>query len=72
LTINKEITPLISANATAIHTPETNLFIVLPTFTFSLTENVDVNLIWQSFFVEGLTAFDDISHRAFLRIKWNF
>jgi hypothetical protein len=71
-TISKEITPLISANATAIYTPGTNLMIVLPTFTFSLTENVDVNLVWQSFFGEGFSGFDDITHRAFLRIKWNF
>ena len=72
LTINKEITPLISVNTTAIYTPGTNLLILLPYFTFSLTENVGVNLVWQSFFAEGLAGFDDISHRAFLRIKWNF
>lgn len=72
LTINKEITPLISVNTTTIYTPGTNLLILLPNFTFSLTENVGVNLVWQSFFAEGLAGFDDISHRAFLRIKWNF
>ncbi|MGC1242639.1 MAG: hypothetical protein WA874_13695 [Chryseosolibacter sp.] len=72
LTINKEITPLIAVNTTAIYTPGTNLLILLPYFSFSLTENVGVNLVWQSFFGEGLAGFDDISHRAFLRIKWNF
>lgn len=72
LAFSKEITPLILANATAIYTPGTNLLIILPTFTFSLTENVDINLVWQSFFAEGPTGFDDISHRAFLRLKWNF
>jgi len=72
LTFSKEITPLIMVNTTAIYTPGADLLIVLPTFTFSLTENVDINLVWQSFFGEGPTGFDDLSHRAFLRIKWNF
>jgi hypothetical protein len=72
LTINKEITPLISINTTAIYTPGTNLLILLPYFSFSLTENVGVNVVWQSFFAEGFARFDDISHRVFLRMKWNF
>lgn len=72
LTLSKEITPLIVASTTVIYTPGTDLLIVLPTFTFSLTENVDVNIVWQSFFASGITGFDDLSHRAFLRVKWNF
>ena len=72
MTFSKEITPLIMAGTTAIYTPGTDLLIILPTFTFSLTENVDINIVWQSFFGEGPSGFDDFSHRAFLRLKWNF
>lgn len=72
LSVNKEITPLISVNTTAIYTPGTNLLILLPDFSFSLTENVGVSLVWQSFFAEGLVRFEDISHRVFIRMKWNF
>jgi hypothetical protein len=72
-TVSKEITPLITANVTNIYTPATNLVIILPTVTFSMTENVDINLVWQSFFGDlPASGFDDLSHRAFLRIKWSY
>lgn len=72
LTVGKEINPLISVTTTTIYAPGTNLLLLLPTVSFSMTDNVGVSLVWQSFFSEGVQGFDDLSHRAFLRIKWNF
>jgi hypothetical protein len=46
--------------------------ILLPSFAYNLTQDLDVNLVWQSFFGELPTGFDDISHRAFIRMKLSF
>lgn len=68
----KDITPLFNISSTVIYTPGTNLVIFLPSLAYNLTQDLDVNLVWQSFFGELPTGFDDISHRTFLRIKLSF
>lgn len=72
VTVVKEITPLLSANLSTIYSPGTNLMILLPSVRYNLATNIDFDLVWQSFFAEQNNQFEGVSHRAFLRIKWNF
>ncbi len=71
-TVAKEITPLFTANASFIYAPQTNLLIVLPSLQYNISTNVDINLVWQSFFAEMPEGFEALSHRVYLRFKWNF
>jgi len=71
-TVAKEITPLFTANTSFIYSPQTNLLIVLPSLQYNISTNVDINLVWQSFFAEMPEGFEGISHRVYLRFKWNF
>jgi hypothetical protein len=71
-TIAKEITPLLSANASFIYAPQTNLLIMLPSLQYNISANVDINLVWQSFFAEQQNEFEGLTHRAYLRFKWSF
>ena len=50
-TVGKELTPLLSANNALVFAPEVNIWIVLPGFQYNIAENLDVDLVWQSFFV---------------------
>ncbi|MBL7738660.1 MAG: hypothetical protein JNK14_05535 [Chitinophagaceae bacterium] len=68
----KEITPLFSARLSTVFSPKVNLLILLPSLSYSLTEDLGADLVWQSFFGEADTGFRGISHRAFLRMKWSF
>jgi hypothetical protein len=72
VTVVKELTPLLSANLSTIYSPGTSLLILLPSVKYNLATNVDFDLVWQSFFAEQYNQFAGVSHRAFLRIKWNF
>ncbi|MBK9636802.1 MAG: hypothetical protein IPO63_02955 [Bacteroidetes bacterium] len=72
VTTAKEITPLLSANLSLLYSPGTNLIILLPSFKYNLASNLDVDIIWQSFFVELKKDFEAVNHRIFLRIKWSF
>jgi hypothetical protein len=71
-TMSKQITPLFTVSTAIIYAPESNLLLVLPTFEYSVATNIDVNLVWQSFFAEQTSGFSALSHRAFLRLKWSF
>jgi hypothetical protein len=67
----KEITPLFSANISLLFAPGTNLLLILPGIKYSLGENLTMDLVWQSFYV-GLSNFEALQHRGFLRLKYNF
>jgi hypothetical protein len=71
-TVSKELTPLFTVNTTVIYSPKTNLLMALPSLQYNIATNLDVNLVWQSFFAKGNTGLAAISHRAFLRFKWSF
>lgn len=71
-TLSKEITPLLSSTLLLIYSPCTNLMIVLPSLKYNLATNLDFDLIWQSFYAEQSNEFASVTHRGFLRLKWNF
>jgi hypothetical protein len=72
VTTSKAFTPLLSANASLLYAPGSNLLILLPALQYNLATNLDVNLVWQSFFAEQHQNFEAINHRCYLRMKWSF
>ncbi|MVT44557.1 hypothetical protein GO495_28440 [Chitinophaga oryziterrae] len=72
VTSTKEITPLLSINASVLYSPGTNLTIFYPSFQYNIATNLDINLVWQSFYAEQSQRFEAVNHRAFLRLKWSF
>ncbi|MDN3655517.1 hypothetical protein QWZ08_07765 [Ferruginibacter paludis] len=71
-TTNKTFTPLLSANISLLFAPGTNLLILFPAVQYNLAANLDVNLVWQSFFVQQAQHFEAENHQCFLRFKWSF
>jgi hypothetical protein len=72
VTTAKEFTPLLSANMSVLYAPGTNFVILFPSLQYNLATNLDVNLVWQSFFAELNNRFEAVNHRCFLRIKWSY
>jgi hypothetical protein len=72
VTSAKEFSPLMSANMSVLFAPGTQLMILLPSFKYNLAANLDVDLIWQSFFAAINENFEAVNHRVFLRMKWSF
>lgn len=77
---SKPINPLTTASFSVLYAPNGNLsptlqgplLLVLPTVTYSITENWDLDLIGQSFFAEQNETFTHFITSAFFRIKWSF
>lgn len=68
----KELTPLLSANMSVLYAPGTQLLIFFPSLQYNIAANLDVTLVWQSYFAELKNVFGAVNHRCFLRIKWSF
>lgn len=72
ITTAKEITPLLSANISVLYAPGTNLLILFPSLKYNMSVNLDLDLVWQSFFAEINNNFGAVSNTCYLRIKWSF
>lgn len=72
ITSAKELNPLLSANMSVLYAPGTNLLILLPSLHYSIATNLDINLVWQSFFAELNKTMQGVNHRCYLRLKWSF
>lgn len=72
ITTSKEITPLFSANFSVIYAPGVRLVLLLPGLKYNLATNLDVDLVWQSFFADVGGSFEGVAHNGFLRLKWSF
>ena len=71
LNSTKEFTPLFNGSMNVVYSPGVNMLILFPSFRYNVTDNLDVDLVWQSFFAE-LDRFQAISHTGFLRLKYSF
>lgn len=72
LTSSKEITPLLSASLGVLYAPGTRLLILLPGIHYNLATNLDLSLVWQSFFAEIDSRFGSVSNICNLRLKWSY
>lgn len=66
------ITPLFNVSLAGIYFPKLNGFFLGPSFTYSITDNIDFSLIAQSFSGELVKGQTEHFNFGFLRLKWNF
>jgi hypothetical protein len=69
---SKDITPLMRGDLAVIWSPNGNLMFFVPTLTYSVAENWDLNLIGQSFFGEKMPGYGHLGTSIFFRLKWSF
>jgi hypothetical protein len=68
----KQFTSTLSSNINLVFSPQVNMLIVYPSLKYKLRHNLDMDLVWQSYFLELQKRFQAESHRVFLRLKWGF
>lgn len=71
-TTAREITPLSSARLSVLFAPGTGLMMLLPSLKYNLATNLDVDLVWQSFFARLQRKPEALDHRVYLRLKWSY
>jgi len=66
------ITPLVNLDISGMMNPFDGSFYIGPSLNFSLTENVSLYFIAQTFWGEEGTEYGDIGQMYFSRLQWNF
>ncbi|HEY8661546.1 MAG TPA: hypothetical protein VIL78_21095 [Hanamia sp.] len=59
-------------NMGLVYATGTNLVILLPSFQYNMATDLDVNLVWQSFFTQIDNNFEAVNLHYLLRMKWSF
>jgi hypothetical protein len=69
----KTFTPLFTSNFSIAYSPKINLLILLPSLTYSIAENWDLDLVIQSFFSKNSEGdFRTLGNSVNLRVKWSY
>lgn len=66
------ITPLLNVSLAGMYFPKINGIFLGPSFSWSLTKNIDFSLIVQSFAGQLVKGQTERFNFGFLRLKWNF
>ena len=70
---NQNFSPLLSGNFTVVYSPKLNLLIILPTISYSLAEDWDIDLVLQSFFADDFQErFRAVENYINLRLRWSY
>jgi hypothetical protein len=70
---NYQFTPLLFGGATVMYYPGTNNWFVNPMLTYSIIQNLDLDLVGQLFYGDNPNgSYDAISKSLFARVKWSF
>jgi hypothetical protein len=70
---NYQFSPLLYGGVSVIFYPGTNNFFINPLLTYSIVQNLDIDLVGQLFFgTKPNESYDAISKALFARIKWSF
>ncbi len=71
--LSYQFSPIFAGALSMIYSFEINQYTIFPTLTFSLKQNLDLDLIAQVFFQEiPGDKFDNIGNGIFWRLKWSF
>ena len=71
-TISYPVTPLISMALAGIYNPSNRMYFIIPTFTFSLMNNLDLTLTSQTFQSYDPALYGSCQTMIFIRLKGSF
>ena len=64
--------PLIKGSIAAIYNPKSNIYFIIPTIAYSLSDNLDISLIAQSYQLSSSSYSVKSMNMVFLRLKGSF
>ena len=70
--VNKIFNPMISASMAVIYGQDMDILFLMPSVSYSIKENWDLNLTSQSFLLKSDNDFDNLGNNIFCRLRWSF
>ena len=71
-TARKQLTSISLASCSIIYAPNVNMFLLMPTFSYNISDKFDADFIFQSFYIQNKTIIQQTTTNAFLRFRYSF
>ena len=71
-TVMKTITPITTFNFSFVYSPEKNTLILIPTYSWNVATNLDLDFIVQSYSAEQANAYQNLVTEIHVRGRWSF
>jgi len=71
-TVQKEISPLSSAGLNLVYSPGICMWILMPTLSYNLTNELDADIIYQLFYLKQANKIRGIADIGFIRLRYHF
>lgn len=71
-TIVKTISPISTFNFSFIYSPEKTTLILVPTYSWNVANNFDIDFILQSFFQDQSNSYNNLVNAFYIRGRWSF
>jgi hypothetical protein len=70
--ISYPFTPLFKGTLAGMYSPSGNSIVILPSVTYSISNNWVLDLVGQSFFSQQNSSYRPLGNSIYMRIKWGF
>ena len=70
--LQKDLNPLSSFGLSVIYAPNVDLLLIMPSFKFNMVQDLDADIIWQSFYINRASKFQSLNSLGFFRLRWSF
>ncbi len=67
-----QLSPLSAISLGLMYSPNGHLLTAIPTISYSIKENWDLDLVGQLFFLENQSSFQNFVDGVYLRMKWSY
>lgn len=72
LQVSGAFTPIMGGGITTMYLPSINGVFLIPTLSYSILENWDMDFVGQLLFAEYNSKFNNVSNSVFLRLRWSY
>ena len=71
-TVSKSVSPIFGTNLSVMYLPGINGLFAIPTLSYSILENWDLDAVGQLLFAQTGSTYSNVSNAFFFRIRWSY
>ena len=72
VSLRKEISPIASISNNLVYSPGLKLLILMPSFSYNISNSIDTDLMSQLFFMQTPSSFKEVTVIGYFRLRYSF
>ncbi|MFY8166504.1 MAG: hypothetical protein ACOVJ8_07930, partial [Sediminibacterium sp.] len=72
VSLRKELSPIASISNNLVYSPGLKLLILMPSFSYNISNSIDTDLMSQLFFMQTPSSFKEVTVIGYFRLRYSF